>query len=139
MPKKDKKNWVYIKGHYRKNGVWVPAHLSLWRQIIIPLCAAGGIWMAILFLLFGLSIVFIFPVFLIILCFCIVIGHSTIRISIMNLIFKKRTKARRHKLYEELCPNLKQAEVFNNLIDLDKLDGNLTQSRAIEDGPEGNS
>ena len=121
MAKKVKKSWAYVKGHYSENGTWVPPHLSLWRQLVLPMCVAGIVWVAVIYLLFGPVAVLALAIFSVALCICIIMGKHTLRKFIMGKISLKRMKKNRPKLYEELCSKLKEAEIFENFIDIDKL------------------
>ena len=128
MAKKVKKKWAYVKGHYRKNGTWVPPHLSLWRQLALPMCVAGVVWVAVIYLLFGLVMLLALAVFSVALCICIIMGNRMFRKFIMGKVPLKKMKESRPKLYEELCSKLKEAEIFENFIDIDKLSKHRNQS-----------
>jgi len=103
MAKKVKKNWAYAKGHYRKNSTWVPPHLSPWRQLVLPMCVAGVVWAAVIYLVFGLM------------------GKRKLRKFVMGKVALKKEKESQLKAYEELCSKLKKAEIFEGVIDMDKL------------------
>ena len=128
MAKKVKKSWAYVKGHYRKNGTWVPPHLSLWRQLVLPMCVAGIVWVAVIYLLFGPVAVLALAIFSVALCICIIMGKRTLRKFIMGKVSLKKMKKSRSKLYEELCSKLKEAEIFENFIDIDKLSKHRNRS-----------
>jgi hypothetical protein len=121
MAKKVKKSWVYGKGHYRKNSTWVPPRLSPWRQLVLPMCVAGVVWVAVIYLLFGLVVLLALAVFSVALCICIIVGKRTLRKFMMGKVALKREKESRLKVYEELRSKLKEAEIFENVIDIDKL------------------
>ena len=120
MAKKVKKSWAHVKGHYRKNSARVPPHLSLWRQLVLPMCVAGAVWVAVIYLLFGLVVLLALAVFSVALCICIV-GKRKLRKFIMGKVTLKKVKESRLKVYEELRSKLKEAEIFENVIDIDKL------------------
>jgi hypothetical protein len=121
MAKKVKKSWAYVKGHYRKNGTWFPPHLSPWRQLRLPMCVAGVVWAAVIYLLFGLVVLLALAVFSVALCICIIVGKRTLRKFMMGKVALKKEKESRLKVYEELRSKLKEAEIFENVIDMDKL------------------
>ena len=121
MAKKVKKNWAYVKGHYRKNGTWAPPHLSPWRQLRLPMGVAGVVWAGVIYLIFGLFVLLAIAVFSVALCICIIVGKRTLRKFIMGKVALKKEKESRLKVYEELRSNLKEAEIFENVIDIDKL------------------
>ena len=128
MAKKVKKNWAYVKGHYRKDSTWVPPRFSPWRQLVLPVCVAGVVWVAVIYLLFGLVGLLAFAVFSVALCICIIMGKRTLRKFIMGKVSIKKMKKSRSKLYEELCSKLKEAEIFENFIDIDKLSKHRNRS-----------
>jgi len=121
MANKVKKNWAHVKGHYRKNGTWGPPHLSLWRQLLLPMCVAGVVWVAVIYLLFGLVVLLALAVFSVILCIGIIVGKRTLKKIIMGRVALKKDKESRLKVYEELRSKFKEAEIFENVIDMDKL------------------
>ncbi len=121
MAKKVKKSWAHVKGHYRKNGTWGPPHLSLWRQLVLPMCVAGVVWVVVIYLLFGLVVLLALAVFSVALCICIIVGKRTLRKFLMGKVTLKKEKESRLKVYEELRSKLKEAEIFENVIDIDKL------------------
>ena len=121
MANKVKKNWAHVKGHYRKNGTWGPPHLSLWRQLLLPMCVAGVVWVAVIYLLFGLVVLLALAVFSVILCIGIIVGKRTLKKIIMGRVALKKEKESRLKVYEELRSKFKEAEIFENVIDMDKL------------------
>ena len=121
MAKKVKKSWAYVKGHYRKNGTWFPPRFSPWRQLVLPMCVAGVVWVAVIYLLFGLVVLLALAVFSVALCICIIVGKRTLRKFIMGKVTLKKEKESRLKVYEELRSKLKEAEIFENVIDMDKL------------------
>ena len=128
MAKKVKKSWAYGKGHYRKNSTWVPPRLSPWRQLVLPMCVAGVVWAAVIYLVFGLVVLLALAVFSVALCIYIIMGKRTLRKFIMGKVPLKKMKKSRPKLYEELCSKLKEAEIFENFIDLDKLSKHRNRS-----------
>mgnify|MGYP001094329762 CR=1 FL=1 len=121
MANKVKKSWAHVKGHYRKNGTWGPPHLSLWRQLLLPMCVAGVVWVAVIYLLFGLVVLLALAVFSVILCIGIIVGKRTLKKIIMGRVALKKDKESRLKVYEELRSKFKEAEIFENVIDMDKL------------------
>ena len=121
MAKKVKKNWAYAKGHYRKNSTWVPPHLSPWRQLVLPMCVAGVVWAAVIYLVFGLVVLLALAVFSGTLCIGIIMGKRKLRKFVMGKVALKKEKDSQLKAYEELCSKLKEAEIFEGVIDMDKL------------------
>jgi hypothetical protein len=121
MAKKVKKNWAYAKGHYRKNSTWVPPHLSPWRQLVLPMCVAGVVWAAVIYLVFGLVVLLALAVFSGTLCIGIIMGKRKLRKFVMGKVALKKEKENQLKAYEELCSKLKKAEIFEGVIDMDKL------------------
>lgn len=134
MAKKVKKSRAYVKGQYRKNGTWVPPHLSPWRQLRLPMGVAGVVWAAVIYLLFGLFVFLAIAAFSVALCICIIVGKRALRKFIMGKVALKKEKESRLKVYEELRSNLKEAEIFENVIDIDKLKsiGNKAKGIGLE-------
>jgi hypothetical protein len=60
-------------------------------------------------------------VFSVALCICIIVGKRTLRKFMMGKVALKKEKESRLKVYEELRSKLKEAEIFENVIDMDKL------------------
>ena len=85
------------------------------------MCFAGAVWAAVIYLLFGLVVVLALVLFSAALCICIIMGRRAPRKSIIDKVSLKKMKKRRPKLYEELCSKLKEAEIFKNFVDIDKL------------------
>jgi hypothetical protein len=121
MAKKVKKNWAYVKGHYRKDSTWVPPRFSPWRQLVLPVCVAGVVWVAVIYLLFGLVVLLALVAFSVALGICIILGKRTLRKFVMDKVALKKEKESRLKVFEELRSKLKEAEIFENVIDMDKL------------------
>jgi hypothetical protein len=57
-------------------------------------------------------------------------------IKIMAKVTLRRVKGNPLKLYEELCSKLKEFEIFENLIDMDKLSKHQNRSRNNEQNLE---
>ncbi len=85
------------------------------------MCVAGVVWAAVIYLLFGLVVLLALAIFSVALCICIIVGKRTLRKFIMGKVALKKVKESRLKVYEELRSKLKEAEIFENVIDIDKL------------------
>lgn len=135
-----RKGWAYIKGHYAHNGTWIPPHWSLWRQLLPYICFLSCVWAVALWLLSGL-----FPfLFLALLPSTLLIASKfqrrrpiankhtkrhmkgvedkpSVQTTRIRLHLPWRTKANpKLRLYEELCHRLKEFEVQENVLDMDK-------------------
>jgi hypothetical protein len=122
MVKKVKKNRTTIKGYYRKNSTWVPPRLGPWRQLVLPICLAGVVWLAVIYLLFGLFVLLAIAVLSVALCICIIAAKRTLRKFRMGKFTLEKEKESQLKVYEELRSKLKKAEIFENVVDMEKLE-----------------
>ena len=140
MAKKIRKGWAYINGHYAHNGKWIPPHWSLWRQLLPYICFLFCVWAVALWLVSGLSnflLLALLPFILLIASKVqrrrpIARGHTKRRTeeakgkpsgqtTRIRLHLPWRTRANpKIRLYEELCHRLKEFEVQENVLDMDK-------------------
>jgi hypothetical protein len=122
MAKKVRKSRTTITGYNRKNSTWVPPRLSPWRQLVLPMCVAGIVWLAVIYLLFGLFVLLAIAVLSVSLCICIIVAKRTLKKFRMGKFTPKKEKESQLKVYEELRSKLKKAEIFENVIDMEKLE-----------------
>jgi biopolymer transport protein ExbB/TolQ len=121
VTKKAKKGWAYIEGHYRCDGTWVPPHWSMGRQLALPICVVVAIWAVALYLLFGHVVLLTMAALSCMSWICIIGKKYAVSKSVRDKRSLKTARKNRLKLYDELCAKLKQYEIFENLIDMEKL------------------
>ena len=121
MAKKVKKSLTTIKGH-NENRSWVPPRLNPWRQLVLPVCVAGVVWLAVIYLLFGLYVLLAIAGLSVALSIFIIVGKRIFRKFRRGKFTLKKEKESQLKVYEALNSRLKKAEIFENVIDMEKLE-----------------
>jgi len=90
--------------------------------LVLPVCVAGVVWLAVIYLLFGLYVLLAIAGLSVALSIFIIVGKRTFRKFRRGKFTLKKEKESQLKVYEALNSRLKKAEIFENVIDMEKLE-----------------